>query len=434
MNKKVNTAVCVTFVAFLALFAVAFWILPDKPFSEDENRTLRTLPELSFSDWLDGSLSASFTEYCSDQFPLRKQFVGMRSVYDLALGRGESGGVLYGEDGQLAVRLFDAWLSRTARAKDTDYASEAHIDAGLQGVMNLKNTLDESGVPLVVLLAPRSIDVAASAFSYPSDLSDKLNERVTSTLTNGGVHAVDLLGTMRERYDAGEYVYYRTDHHWTTKGAYIAYTAVLDALSQAADESGCTAASPGSPVPADAYAVRSIPAFCGTTWSRSGMYFVAPDTLEIWEADSDSCYTVQDESGETVLTGFIDESYLSRKDKYGAFLSGTNRLLAVTQTAPDPLSPSDQPGTSPADSTVDSDDPAGKTASRPRLLIARDSFASSLIPFLARHYDLVVVNLTSGPMGYTNLSDIATAYNCDGVLIVYNLENLITSDALQNIR
>ena len=87
-------------------------------------------------------------------------------------------------------------------------------------------------------------------------------------------------------------------------------------------------------------------------------------------------------------------------------MSGTNRLLTVTYEGDD------------------------TERERPKLLIARDSFASSLAPFLARHFDLVMVDLSGG---MTHLSEYAETYGCDRILVVYNLENFITADAAVRI-
>ena len=186
--------------------------------------------------------------------------------------------------------------------------------------------------------------------------------------------------------------------YWTTKGAYTAYTAVMRSWDM------------GDVIlPADFFTVRSVPDFYGTTYSRSGMLFVPPDTLEIWEAESDSRYTVTDNRGNTVIeSGFISEKYLSEKDKYGAFLDGTHSVLHITDR-----------------------EAAARGEVRPRLLLARDSFANSMVPFLARHFDICMVNLSGGK---TNLSELAAEYDCDRVLIVCNRENLITSDCLRNVK
>ena len=402
MKNKINTAVIALFLAVLFGFGIAFWILPDKDFSPEENRVLQTLPTVKADKWLDGTLSAEFTEYCSDQFPLRTSFVTLHSLYDLALLRGESSGVLCGRDGQQAVRLLDAYVDRTTRAGSTDYVSNAHIDAEIDALSALRDTLDAQDISLVVLPAPRTIDVTGAAFDYPSDLPDALHDRVFGGLDARGVTTVDLIPAFREGCADGEYLMYRTDHHWTTEGAYRAYAALMDALGRGSET-----------VPSSAFTVERVPGFVGTTASRSGFPVRDPDVLEIWAGQADDAYTVRDDKGGTVMTGFVTRSFLDTKDKYGAFMDGTHRLLTVTQTAHDPLSTA-EPG-----------------EDRPRLLLARDSFASAVIPFLARHYDIVAVNL---PGGVTDLSALAAEYGCGIVVVLVNLENYVTSDCIRNIK
>ncbi len=89
-------------------------------------------------------------------------------------------------------------------------------------------------------------------------------------------------------------------------------------------------------------------------------------------------------------------------------MDGTHRLLTITDTAA-----------------------AARGEIRPRLLLARDSFANSMVPFLARHFDIVMVNLSGG---MTDLSALAEEYGCERVLIVCNRENLLTSDCVTLIR
>jgi len=174
----------------------------------------------------------------------------------------------------------------------------------------------------------------------------------------------------------------------------------MDALGLSADT-----------LPEDFFTVRAIGDFYGTTHARAGLFFLPPDTLEIWEAidGSDARFTVTNEKNKTVIeSGFISEKYLSEKDKYGAFLDGTHSLLFITDR-----------------------EAAARGESRPRLLLARDSFANSMVPFLARHFDICMVNLSGG---MTNLSRLAEDYGCDRVLIVCNRENLVTADCLRNVK
>jgi hypothetical protein len=400
MKHKINIVVTSLFLLLIFGFGISFWMVPDTSFSEEENRPLQTLPTLSADDLLGGKLSARLTDYYSDQFPLRNAWVSLHALGELGLGRGESGGVLLGKNHQLAVRRFDAYLSLTERLQDTDYHDPAHVQKSLEAIAALDKTLGEAGTPLCVLLAPRTIDVTVGDFAYPADLSDRLDATIRAAMSEAGVNSVELLDTFREMHRNGSFVYYRTDHHWTASGAYVAYAAVLEAWGMEQDV-----------LPMDFYRACTVGGFYGTTYSRSGMQFVPPDVFEYFVAadGSDSRYTVTDERGNTVIeSGFINEAYLSGKDKYGAFLDGTHAVLFITDR-----------------------EAAAKGEPRPRLLLARDSFANSMVPFLARHFDICMVNLTGGK---TNLSELAAAYDCDRVLIVCNRENLVTSDCLRNLK
>ena len=406
MKNKINMITTVLFLVLIFGLGIAFWVIPDSDFSAEENRTLQTFPALSADDWLEGKVSERLINYYSDQFPLRSFWVSLHAAGELGLGRGESGGVLLGDNGQLAVRRFDAYVSLTERLKDTDYYTSDHVDESLQAIITLDKTLSKRDIPLCVLLAPRTIDVAVGDFTYPTDLIDRLDNTIQTTLGDAKINSVEMLDTFRDLHNAGEYVYFRTDHHWTSKGAYVAYTEVMKAWGMESEI-----------LPEDYFTVRSIPDFYGTTYSRSGMYFTQSDTLEIWQAadGSDSRYTVfeRDEKSpdgvKTIIeSGFISESYLEGKDKYGAFLDGTHRMLFIIDK-----------------------EASAKGEYRPRLLLARDSFANSMVPFLARHFDICMVNLSGG---MTNLSELAIEYVCQRVLIVCNRENLVTADCLRNLK
>ena len=398
MNRKINITVTALFLVLIFGFGIAFWVVPDTDFSPEENRPLQTFPTVNAESWLDGQVSSRLITYYSDQFPLRNVWVGLHALGELGAGRGESNGVLVGQNGQLAVRRFDAYLNRFERLEDTDCYNSPHVDRGLAAVVDLRQTLQKKNIPLCVVLAPRTIDVTVGDFAYPSDISDGLDATIQSAMQAGGVNSVELLETFRELHEAGEYVYYRTDHHWTTKGAYTAYAAVMKSWGMG-----------DQILPESCFTVREIPDFYGTTHARAGLFFIPADTLEIWEADDDGRFTVfeltADKEVKTVIeSGFISEKYLSEKDKYGAFLDGTHRMLFIMDT-----------------------EAAAKGESRPRLLLARDSFANSMVPFLARHFDICMVNLTGG---MTNLTQLCEEYGCQRVLVVCNRENLIASDCL----
>ncbi len=391
MKKISHILTVILFLAVIGGLAVAFWVIPDKTFSENENRVLSDFPTVSIDKVLEGELSEDFNAYFTDQFPFRDTWLTWGSLTHLALGQGEANGVLIGHGGQLAVRKFDAYISLTERAEDTDHFSDTHLKNAADALGALTDKVD---VPVTVLPAPRTLDVTISAFDYPTELSDTLNDTLHGYLAEAGVDSLDLLPTFRAMYEVGDYVYYRTDHHWTTSGAYTAYEAIMTEWGMADDI-----------IPYEAFEAHTVEDFYGTAWSRAGLSFIRPDTLTYVTMADDKDYVVCDDKGEKIMAGFVDASFFEKKDKYGAFMSGTHRLLTVTFEGEN-------------------------AAERPRLLIARDSFASSLAPFLARHFDLVLVDLSGG---MTELSAYVETYDCDRVLVVYNLENFITADAAVRI-
>jgi hypothetical protein len=68
------------------------------------------------------------------------------------------------------------------------------------------------------------------------------------------------------------------------------------------------------------------------------------------------------------------------------------------------------------------------------LLLLKDSFANALAPFLAQHFDLVLLNLSSTRTDFTDLSKYAAEYGADRILLVYTVENVVCTDRLEKLR
>ncbi len=384
-----------TFVLFavpLALGLLLFVALPDNDFSTEENRSLQTFPTLTRESLTEGKFGSQMNTYFADQFPARDALVGLKGICELALGKGENNGVVPGKDGQLAVRWFDAYIDRLTRVYDTDYYSKESIAAQTDALNQLSADLAAKDIPLTVIIPPRTLDVVGAQTRYPMQNADALWTDIESGL-DVQVNYIDLRETMKTAHESGEYVYYRTDHHWTTKGAYMAYQDLMAEWGREADV-----------IPTDNFTVETVDGFLGTTWSRAGFKFVKAETLELWHFEGEDGYTVTDPETGVSFKGFYNRDYLEKKDKYSAFLDGTHGILTVTK---------------------DTDEP------RETLLVLKDSFFNSMVPFLAQHYDLVVVNLSIG--GVEPLSTYIEEYGCDGVLIVYNAENMIENNAIAGL-
>ena len=408
-QKITNLLTVLLFVIPLALGLILFAALPDKDFSKEENRDLQTFPKLTWKSLSEGKFGQEMNEYFADQFPARDALVGLKGLSELALGKGENNGVVLGKDGWLAVRWFDAYVDRLTRVYDTDFYAKESIDAQTSALNDLQAELAAKNIPLTVIIPPRTLDVVGGQTNYPMQSTDALWADIDAGLDDS-VDYLDLRKIMQDAHAGGEYVYYRTDHHWTTEGAYMAYCALMNEWGKQSEI-----------IPESMFTIETVEGFYGTTWSRAGLKFVGPDSLEIWHFEGEENYTVtdwtmqtgQNEQGVSYIdfvrgdsfSGFYNRDYLEQKDKYSAFLDGTHGILTVQKNTDE---------------------------ERQTLLVLKDSFLNSMVPFLAQHYDLIVVNLSAG--GVKPLAYYAEQFGCDGVLIVYNAENIIENNALAGVK
>ncbi len=180
-----------------------------------------------------------------------------------------------------------------------------------------------------------------------------------------------------------EDIYYRTDHHWTSLGAYYGYVSLMESLGM-------------EPVSLDAYSKTVVTEeFYGTTFSTSGVRSVKPDA--IWTYVPDNGLQVTNYFTDKPQEGSLyNPSALEKKDKYTYFLGG-NQPLAVIKSS---------------------------NVQGPKLLILRDSYADSMVPFLTEHFSEIHLydlryNRGSVPQ-YISENDI------DMALVLYSVPNFVT--------
>lgn len=384
MKKFAELLTVILFCVIVASLSLAFVFLPDKAFSEQENRNLASFPVLNSERFFSGAFGEEMNVYVADQFPLRDGFVKLKSAVELGFFKGENNGVLYSYD-QLAVKDFNAYKSILEITENTD---RIYIDSVTAQIDSLARFGEQAEIPVITMIPPRTIDIADSMFRYDRPDGDLIYEIASSALKNTAGY-VDMLTLLREKFDAKEYVYYRTDHHWTTLGAYYAYCEIMKSLGKEEKI-----------IPQDRFEIEQTDAFSGTTAARANFPFCKKDVLEIWHLPDDGAYEVIAD-GENI-GGFYARDYLSKSDKYSVFLDGTHNLTTVKKHGEE----------------------------RETLLVAKDSFANCLIPFLAREYDIVAVNIHT----VNAISVAAETYGADAVLIVCNGENLITTGDLGKIK
>lgn len=368
--KGAKIVLIALFCAFIATFGLAMVILPDAEFSENENRYLAKAPELSAKALFSGEFGEKFETYLADQFPLREPFVAIKSTAEQLSGKRENNG---------------AFICGDTLLKRFDEPDMTRVDRNLGYLSDLRDKLDALGIPGYLTVIPSSTDIWSDKLPAGAPTADQ-GALVDYIAENSPLEYIDTRSALIEHAD--EYIFYRTDHHWTTRGAYYGYRAAAEAMGF-------------QPIDIDGFEHTTVSdSFYGTTYSSSGVRSVPPDSIETWVTDD--CYEVirTDENGETATT-LYDKSFLEKKDKYSMFLGGNCPLVVVKNTI----------------------NPEGGV-----LVIVRDSYADSEIPFLAQHFS--EIHLIDPRYYKIPAAQYASQVNADAVLISYGLSDFVTTSEL----
>lgn len=358
----------------LLFFGWGTFFLPQESFSERENRVLSVWEMPSWNSFFDGSFSTYLGKFYRDQLPLRSQLISLKAGNELLLGKRENNGIFWGEDGYLMARkeLYD----RSTATKNLS-AVEAFFSA-----------CQESEIDTAVLWVPRSSDVLWEYLpkAYPKESSVEALKWVAEASERG----ILLRSELRQAQEGGTQVYYKTDHHWTTDGAYLAYVALGERLGFV-------------PRGRDFFDREVVStSFLGSADSAVGGIAPMADEIVLYRYAGDTSYSViHGETGDAT-EGFYRFEALSEKDQYRIFLGGNFAHLRISD------------GTE-----------------KPRLLLVKDSFANSLVPFLALHFEIDMVDLRYGAL---SISELMEQNEYDKILVVQGIDTLFTDPSLQKIK
>lgn len=381
MNKTNKYSICdiITVSGILLLifgFSLLHLLTTDKSFSEDENRSLQTFPRFSAETLLNGKFTAAIASYCSDQMPFRDTFVGAKAVAEIGLGKFENNGVLLGLNGHIIAKQ--------------DYNDYSDAESSIAALKRFAEYYGD--IPVHLAVAGRSQDVLSSFAPslYPAeDISRKTYDDLSPMLD--GLNCINLKAPLKARAESGEYVYYRTDHHWTTLGAYYAYAEIMRVYGM-------------EPYPLEYFDRQTASSdFYGTTWSKAGMKWIDPDTIEFFRYPGDDTFKV--EIGTAPKSGLYDMSYLDGKSKYSSFIGETFAKASIYPAEESPLASED----------------------REKLLLIKDSFAHSVAPFLALHFDIEMIDLRHYRF---SASELIEEKGIDRVLVLYNMDSILNTSSL----
>ncbi|MCH5344441.1 MAG: hypothetical protein J1E64_10395 [Acetatifactor sp.] len=330
MDEKKNAVFTISLLAtILLLFTIADLVDGERIYSEMENRMLARKPKFSKESLLSGEYSEDYEEYVSDQFVSRDKWVEIKTRLDILLQKKDINGVYLGADNYLIEQHLPE-----------DYTEQMEQDK----VAMLKKLVDEWDAQ--VMLVPTADNILTDKLPAYADYYDetRLLELVRASV--GTDHYVDVYHALEDHRE--EEIYYRTDHHWTTLGAYYGYLAWTETTGQRArlyNMENMTTVSDD---------------FQGTLHSRVPVVRTT-DPIQVLPMVSSELHVTYDQ--QTTADTLFEEKYLSTKNQYGYFLDDNHAIVEI-QT---------------------------RYVTGGTLFVIKDSYANCLIPLLVPHYGKIYV-------------------------------------------
>lgn len=365
-------AVLALFLFLLVGFSVLNLFWPKRDMSDLENRKLAQLPSFSIKTLLNGDFLQDFSTYMQDQVAFRDTWIDLESAFNnLAFGKVEESNILLGKDGWMFTKLFDV-------SPDTQKQLSKNLDAVTNFASRHPGKVTFLLAPSVSVIYPEKLPVGAPMVDENAMLDDIFSQ------VSSSADVLDLRDVFTREKD--EYLYYKTDHHWTTQGAYLAY-------QQFCQLKGLT------PFDTAARESVSIPDFYGTHYSAARRWDVQPDVITYYPLDNPM--TIYDITGETQYSArktetMVNTEKFQTRDKYAAFLDGNNGYSVIEGNG------------------------------EGSILVVKDSYANCFVPFLTENYAKIgVVDLRNFSYG---LDSTIESEGYDQVLILYNFQTFIADN------
>ena len=344
--------VLILFILIPALILSLIFALPDRELSEKENRSLMTKSNIS-GDIRGGGFQSDFESYLSDQFPFKDGLVFAQTKLRLLSGQRDIGGAYICKNSRLIQKITSADINEKSLLS---YAEKI-------GALSEKSKVYYMPVPSAEIELESELPKGAPVYDYAGLLS-----KLESCSKNAEI--IDL----RHDLSSAE-SYYKTDHHWTLKGAYKAYAAFCRAKGETAK-------------PLEEFAAERVSEdFQGTLYSKVPAVKTR-DEIFLPEV----CELKVTADGKAI--DFYDLSALETKDKYNVFQGGNHGIVEIENE---------------------------NAKNNKTLLILKDSFANSFVPFIVQDYSKII--LLDERYVFISVSDYANQIKPDEILVLKEIIN-----------
>lgn len=360
LQKRIMLFAILGSLLLLGLFTVIF---PSPEFSFHERRYLASAPEnFSLTDW---TLKDDLENYLSERMPLRTAFIGVNSLYDTILAQRTRMDV-WAVKGMLLEKPLNMKTDTLARRMDAIAAAAK-----------------AKSIPYQIMVVPSAGAVMQD--EMPVHLGRLYEGEAEAQLILENREDVIPLHSLMD--SDVEQTYFRTDHHWTLGGAYLAYEAYCQRMGFV-------------PLTLNSFALSDHPGFRGSTYARSGHFSWEGDIIHCAQPQNEITFRILDKE-EIKYDSLIFPEEMDSWDPYTMFLKGNHGLAVIENDK----------------------------ASQGHLLVFKDSFANTLLPLLSAHYQkitLVDFRYYAGDFQ----AAVAAAEDADSILFCYSLDSVLNDTSI----
>lgn len=350
------------FIICILILIVANFLYPSAKKSEEENRMLTQKPKMTVNSLASGEYMKQYESYQTDQFIGRNVWRKLKVTLNRLGGSKEENGVFIGKKNQLM--------------EDIVVPDQEILKSNLTAIKEFAQNYGD--IPVSMALVPDAAGVLSGSLPSLATVADQSASigQVKKELGNS-VRWIDAVKAMNKH--SSEKIYYKTDHHWTTLGAFYTFQEAASALGISEDVSSGFVS---YPVATD---------FNGTLAAKTGCRLGVKEEIDIYvpkDADNDVIVNYVDEQVKT--TSLYEADKLKTRDKYAVFLGGNSALIDIRTLAKE----------------------------QKRILIVKDSYANSFVQFLTPYFREIVM---LDPRYYTgNIQEVMETYQITDVLFLYN--------------
>ncbi len=372
-NKNLNRGMAWCFAGIVLLLVAASIIQPDRKISDEENRVLTTFPKPSIENIKNKEYMTALEDYSSDQFILRDLWIRLKVRCDLLVGKREFNGVYLGKK---------KYLMQIPVGMD-----EKNTKENLEAMNQFRQK--NSNLRMNALIVPNAAYIMKDYLPLGAPVRDQGEDmNYIKKQLSGGIGLIDITETLRKHVDEG--IYYKTDHHWTSRGAAYGFNAAAKQLEIEGLVSD--------------YKIHTVATdFSGTLASRSG-YHKVKDTVEVYQPENvEYQYLVSDSDNEEKRPTIYDRKGLEGKDKYQVFFGGNHAMVDIVTT----------------------------NDNQRRLLVFKDSYANSFVPFLIPYYNEII--MIDARYYYENVNMLIENKGITDVLFLYNMDTFLNDNSLGDV-